>query len=116
MAEHTEHHDESVEDGRFGDRFDDELAPGVVVQVLVGIAFACALGMLITFFMVRKHAAWALGRIGGEDADAALIAALDADAVLDQDTEVVAELVRARARIAASRSGGDGGFSASQDG
>ena len=38
--------------------------------------------------LVRQHAAWALGRIGGDDAETALYAALDSET----DDEVIAEI------------------------
>ena len=44
----------SVHDGRFGERFDDEVPAGPIVVVLVAIGFVCALGILITLLMLRR--------------------------------------------------------------
>lgn len=48
MAEHETH------DGRFGERFDDEIRPRRVIEVSIAIAFACALGMLITWIFLER--------------------------------------------------------------
>ena len=44
----------SGHDGRFGERFDDEVPTGSVVILGVSIAFVCALGILITLLMLRR--------------------------------------------------------------
>ena len=44
-----------VHDGRFGERFDDEVPTGSVVILAVAIAFACAVGMLITWVMLGRN-------------------------------------------------------------
>ena len=39
-------------DGRFGDKFDDEVAMGPVVQVTIGVVAACVAGFLIIWGMM----------------------------------------------------------------
>ncbi len=44
----------AAHDGRFGERFDQEVSVSGVVWTTVGLAVACVLGMLITWFMLDE--------------------------------------------------------------
>ena len=43
--------DAAKHDGRFGERFDDEVSAPAILWITAGLALACALGMLITWGM-----------------------------------------------------------------
>jgi len=49
--------EKTAHDGRFGDRFDDEISVSGVLWNVIGLAIACALGMLITWGMKGYFAA-----------------------------------------------------------
>ena len=55
MAEH-----ERVHDGRFGERFDEEISVKGLAQIALGIAVTCILAILITLPMIK---------IGGDPAE-----------------------------------------------
>ncbi len=48
--------DTAGHDGRFGDRFDDEISASSVVWTTAGLAVVCVLGMLITWGMQGYYA------------------------------------------------------------
>ena len=49
--------DTASHDGRFGERFDDEISVPGIIWITIGLAVACALGMLITWGMQSYYAA-----------------------------------------------------------
>lgn len=49
--------DRNAHDGRFGERFDDEVSVSGIAWITFGLAVACALGMLITWGMRGYYAA-----------------------------------------------------------
>jgi len=48
----AEHHD-----GRFGERFDDEISARGILEVTVGIGVACLLAIVITWWMLSRYTA-----------------------------------------------------------
>ncbi len=57
MADPAESMNGAGHDGRFGERFDDEVSVPGILWTTVGLAVACALGMLITWGMKGCYAA-----------------------------------------------------------